>query len=155
MKVSGRDYDEAYGNFRWDIPERFNIAEAICDRHVGADRTGRCCSTRRAAPPSLSFEQLAERSRRLANALAAHGVAAGDRVAILLPQSSEAVVAHLAAYRMGAIALPLFTLFGPEAIEYRLNDSGARVVISNAGRHRQAAGARRRAHRPARAGQRR
>ncbi len=130
MKVSGRDYDEAYGNFRWDIPERFNIAEAICDRHVGADRPAVLLDAA-GGPASLSFEQLADRSRRLANALAAHGVAAGDRVAILLPQSSEAVVAHLAAYRMGAIALPLFTLFGPEAIEYRLNDSGARVVISN------------------------
>ena len=128
MKVSGRDYDEAYSNFRWDIPARFNIAEAICDRHTGADRTALVFDE----AGRMSFDQLAEQSRRMANALAAHGVAPGDRVGILLPQCPEAVVTHLACYRMGAIALPLFTLFGPEAIEYRLNDSGALVVVSNA-----------------------
>ncbi len=80
----------------------------------------------------MSFEHLQDRSRRLANALSAIGVAKGDRVGILLPQCPETLIAHLAAYRLGAIALPLFTLFGPEAIEYRLNDSGAKVVVSNA-----------------------
>jgi acetyl-CoA synthetase len=80
----------------------------------------------------FTFEHLQERSRRLANALTAHGIARGDRIGILLPQCPEALVAHLAAYRLGAVALPLFTLFGPDAIEYRLNDSGAKAVVSNA-----------------------
>ena len=132
MRVAGRSYDEAYGSFRWEIPERFNIAEAICDRHTGSDRTALLFDTDDGRPGRLTFEHLAEQSRRLANALASLGVTTGDRVAILLPQCPEAVVAHLAAYRMGAIALPLFTLFGPDAIEYRLNDSAAAVVISNA-----------------------
>ena len=69
-------------------------------------------------------------SARLANALTALGVVPGDRIAVLLPQCAETLVAHLAAYRMGAIVLPLFTLFGPEAIEYRLHDSGARALIA-------------------------
>lgn len=127
MKLSGRNYEEVYGNFRWEIPARFNIAQAICDRHVGADRPALITET-----DSLTFEHLQERSRRLANALAAHGIARGDRIGILLPQCSETLIAHLAAYRLGAIALPLFTLFGPEAIEYRLDDSGAKAVVSNA-----------------------
>ncbi len=113
--------------FRWDIPARFNIARAICDRHVGVRDTALITDA-----ATLSFAGLQEMSARLANALAAHGVVRGDRVAILLPQSIEAAAAHVAAYRMGAVALPIFPLFGPEALEYRLWDSGARALITSA-----------------------
>lgn len=130
MRIAGKSYAQAYAGFRWEIPERFNIAEAVCDRHVGGNRLA-LIHEGDGQPVEFSFEQLAERSRRLANALAAHGVARGDRVGILLPQCPQAVIAHLAIYRLGAIALPLFTLFGPEALAYRLNDSGAKAVISN------------------------
>ena len=131
MTLVGKTYQEVCANFRWEIPKEFNIAAAICDRHVGANRAALLVET---APgmTEMSFEHLQDRSRRLANALSAAGVAKGDRVGILLPQCPETLIAHLAAYRLGAIALPLFTLFGPEAIEYRLNDSGAKVVVSNA-----------------------
>ena len=131
MTLVGKTYQEVCANFRWEIPKEFNIAAAICDRHVGENRAALLVET---APgmTEMSFEHLQYRSRRLANALSAAGVAKGDRVGILLPQCPETLIAHLAAYRLGAIALPLFTLFGPEAIEYRLNDSGAKVVVSNA-----------------------
>ena len=132
MALKGNTYDEVCRNFAWQVPERFNIAEAICDRHCGGDRTALIFDTRGGAMATLTFEQLREKSCRFANALAAHGIARGDRIAILLPQCPEALIAHLAAYRLGAIALPLFTLFGPEALEYRLNDSGAKAVVSNA-----------------------
>ena len=130
MHVSPRTYEDAYAGFRWRIPEQFNIADAVCDRHVGSNKTALIYETG-STVSEMTFEHLQERSRRLANALSAMGVARGDRLGILLPQCPETVVAHLAAYRLGAIALPLFTLFGPEAIEYRLNDSGAKVVVSN------------------------
>lgn len=126
-----RDYEVLRNTFRWMIPERFNIAEAICDRHVGGNHLAVIAETAGGQVTRLSFEQLQDQSCRLANALRAMGIRAGDRVGILLPQCGEAVIAHLAAYRLGAIALPLFTLFGPDAIEYRLQDSGACVVISN------------------------
>jgi len=77
-----------------------------------------------------TFEQLHDLSCRFANALQALGVVRGDRVAILLPQGPETLVAHLATYRMGAIALPLFSLFGPESIDYRLRNSEACVVVT-------------------------
>ena len=131
MTLVGTTYQEVCANFRWEIPKEFNIATAICDRHVGANRTALLVETA-GGMTEMSFEHLQDRSRRLANALSAIGVAKGDRVGILLPQCPETLIAHLAAYRLGAIALPLFTLFGPEAIEYRLNDSGAKVVVSNA-----------------------
>src|SRR5580693_374557 len=126
-----RSYSEIYDAFRWAIPERFNIAQAICDRHTGAQRTALICETAEGTT-TLTFEHLQEQSRRLANALAAQGIERGDRIGILLPQCPEALIAHLASYRLGAIALPLFTLFGPDAIEYRLKDSGAKAVVSNA-----------------------
>lgn len=132
MPLQGTTYEEVRGAFRWEIPERFNIAEAICDRHVGRGGLALIAESGAGSVERLSFEDLQERSCRFANALAAHGIAQGDRIGILLPQCPEAVVAHLAAYRLGAVALPLFTLFGPDAIAYRLNDSGARAVISNA-----------------------
>ncbi len=132
MLLAGRSYEEVYDGFSWAIPERFNIAAAVCDRHVGARRTALISEDADGASTELTFEHLQDQSRRLANALLAHGVARGDRIGILLPQCPETLIAHLAAYRIGAIALPLFTLFGPDAIEYRLNDSGAKAVVSNA-----------------------
>ena len=131
MRVTGKSYAEAYGGFRWEIPECFNIAEAVCDRHAGSGRTALIEEDTAGRAVEYSFERLAEDSRRLANALAAKGIVRGDRVGILLPQCVEAVVAHLAVYRLAAVALPLFTLFGPEALAFRLDDSGAKAVISN------------------------
>lgn len=131
MSLAGRSYKEVCETFSWVIPERFNIADAICDRHVGADRTALIYETADGAVTDFTFEALQERSRRLANALSAQGINRGDRIGILLPQCPEALITHLAAYRIGAIALPLFTLFGPDALAYRLNDSGARAVVSN------------------------
>ena len=131
MAAEGRSYEQVRAAFRWRIPDRFNIAAAICDRHVGAGRLAMISEAADGAAAALTFEHLQDQSRRLANVLAAHGIGRGDRVGILLPQCPEAAIAHLAAYRLGAIALPLFTLFGPDAIDYRLNDSGARAVVSN------------------------
>ena len=132
MALVGRTYQEVCANFQWDIPTQFNIAEVICDRHVGSGRTALLVETAGGRMAEMTFEHVQERSRRLANALSSLGLKRGDRVAILLPQCPETLIAHVAAYRVGAIALPLFTLFGPEAIEYRLNDSGAKIVVSNA-----------------------
>ena len=132
MALAGRSYREVCDNFSWSIPATFNIAHAICDRHVGAGRTALIYETAEGRSTEFTFEHLQERSRRLANALTAQGIARGDRIGILLPQCPEALIVHLAAYRLGAVALPLFTLFGPDAIEYRLNDSGAKAVVSNA-----------------------
>ena len=90
--------------------------------HVGA----------RGAVEEVSYGALRESSNRLANALAGHGIGRGDRVAILLPQGPAVAAAHIAIYKLGAIALPLAILFGNEAISYRLQDSGARALITNA-----------------------
>lgn len=117
---------------RWNLPERFNIGVACSDAWVGAGRTALIHERGDGGVERWSFEALSEASNRLANLLAARGVAQGDRVAVLLPQVPEAAVAHLAAYKLGAIAVPLFQLFGPDALAYRLRDCGAAAIITDA-----------------------
>ncbi len=120
-------YEELRRGFRWGIPERYNIAADTVDRHATARPDGLALvfEDESGAILRLTFADVRHASNRLANALKANGLVAGDRVAILLPQTSETAIAHLATYRSGLIAVPLFVLFGPDAIEYRLADSNA------------------------------
>jgi len=123
-------YDEVYRAFRWSVPARFNIAESICGRWA-ADPARRALiwEDESGETSRHTFRELDLAANRLCNALAALGIARGDRVAIILPQRPETAIAHIACYRMGAIAVPLSFLFGPEALEYRIADSGAKVAI--------------------------
>jgi len=81
---------------------------------------------------AVNFRALRESSNRLANVLRAHNIGRGDRVAIMLPQMPEVAVAHFAIYKLGAVALPVAVLFGPDALSYRLQNSGAKGLITNA-----------------------
>nr|WP_246412904.1 AMP-binding protein [Methylobacterium brachythecii] len=128
------DYAALVAGFSWDIPDRYNIAADVCDRWALSepDRPAILEVSAEGVAAPVSYGRLRDESNRLANALAARGIGPGDRVAVLLPQSSAVVVAHLAAYRLGAIALPLAGLFGAEALRYRLTDSGARAIVTNA-----------------------
>lgn len=123
-------YEELYDGFSWRVPERFNIGRACSDAHPAGDLALIAVDSSGSAQ-EYTFGQLTELSARLADALTRRGTAAGDRVAIVLPQRVETGVAHLATYRLGGIAVPLSPLFGPEALRFRLQDSGARVVITD------------------------
>ncbi|NYT86375.1 acyl-CoA synthetase [Pollutimonas harenae] len=134
LPLNPKSYDDALQQFSWDIPQRYNIGVDACDKwaeqdsrrlaliHIGHDGSVR----------NYSFGELLEMSNRVGNLLLAQGVERGDRVGILLPQAPETALGHIAAYKTGCIAIPLFALFGVEALQYRLKDSGARVVITNA-----------------------
>jgi acetyl-CoA synthetase len=131
-------YAEWRARFRWEVPRHFNIATAILDRQPAE---ALALIDARAGRPTASytFRELDEGSNRLANLLIDKGLLPGERVAILLPQRVETLLAHLATYKSAAVALPLFTAFGQEALRYRLLDSGARIVLTdsdNAGRVR-------------------
>jgi acetyl-CoA synthetase len=130
-------YRELNRDFRWDIPERFNIGVAVSDRWALAepDRTALLDYRADGEPDRLSFGELSRRSNALANGLRSLGVRRGDRVALLLPQSFETAIAHVALYKLGAIAVPLALLFGAEALEYRLRAAGAKAVVTTAGGH--------------------
>ncbi|MDN3566699.1 acyl-CoA synthetase [Paeniroseomonas aquatica] len=126
-------YEERRAAFRWQVPERFNIGVACCDRW--ADGSGRLALLHLrddGRAERISFDALKAASNRLANALAAQGIGRGDRIGVLLPQVPEAAIAHLAAYKLGAIAVPLFQLFQEQALEFRLRDSGAAALVTDA-----------------------
>lgn len=126
-------YAEVYARFRWTIPALYNIAVDTCDRHArDTTRLAMIYEDDAGRVSEHTFTEFQVRSNQLAQALARLGVARGDRLGIILAQRPETAVAHLAAYKLGAVALPLSTLFGPEALDYRLRNAGAKVVMTDA-----------------------
>src|SRR5438132_2335521 len=126
------DYAKLYRDFRWDVPSRFNIATACCDRHAdGSNRLALIYVDEEGAATRTSFDEMRAWSSAFANVLKADGLSRGDRVAVFLSQSLELPVAHLAAFRSGMISIPLFTLFGEDALEFRLQNSGAKAVVTD------------------------
>ncbi|MFO7738915.1 MAG: AMP-binding protein [Desulfatiglandaceae bacterium] len=130
--LKGKTYEEVYNNFKWQIPEYYNIGVDVCDKWANekyrlaliyVDPDGR--------DQKYTFWELKNISNQLANALTANGIKRHDRVGILLSQRPETLISHVAIYKIGAIAVQLLTLFGPDAIEYRLEDSEAKGVITD------------------------
>ena len=125
-------WDTLHQNFRWQVPRQFNIASAVCDRHAeDQNKIALYFEDEQGQQQKATFYQLQQEANRLANALIGLGVQRGDRLGIVLPQRRETAIAHLAIYKIGAIAIPLANLFGPEALEYRLNNAGAKVVFTD------------------------
>ncbi len=125
-------YDRLYGDFRWQLPARFNIGVAVSDRWAAGepDRIALLHYHADGAPETLTYGELARRSNAFAAALSKLGVRRGDRVALLLPQCFETAIAHVAIYKLGAIAVPLALLFGVEALEYRLQTAGVKALVT-------------------------
>jgi acetyl-CoA synthetase len=126
------DFDELAAAFRWELPQRYNIGVDVCDKWC--DQPSRIALIHKPAVGECvkySFVDIRRLSNQTANLLLSVGLIRGDRIAVLLPQMPETAVAHVAIYKIGAIAVPLFSLFGIEALEYRLADSGARAVITD------------------------
>ena len=126
------NYEQTVQAFQWNVPERYNIGTDVCDKW--ADGTGRVALIVEAQPDAArkyTFDQLKGWSDRFAQALIAHGVQRGDCVGVLLPQSLETAIAHIAIAKLGGIAVPLFVLFGTEALQYRLANSGVRALITH------------------------
>ena len=118
--ASGGSYEALREAFEWEVPETFNMATYLCDRWAGSESgTDDGGGDGRAA-------------NGLADFLAARGVSRGDRVGVNVPRKPETVIAHLAAWKLGAVSVPLSTLFGPDALAYRLDDSGALACVVDA-----------------------
>jgi acetyl-CoA synthetase len=123
-------YRSIYESFRWDVPADFNIAHYACTRWSRQrERFALYWEDESGATSSWTYWDLQQAANRLSNALGEMGIARGDRVALILPQRPETIVTYIACFQMGAIAVPLSFLFGPEALEYRLENSGAKVVV--------------------------
>jgi acetyl-CoA synthetase len=120
-----------HAGFRWQVPPQFNIAQVCCARWAqGADAEQRVAIRAHAATQStLTYAELQREANAMSNLLVALGVQRGDRVAIVMPQRFETAIAYMAVFQLGAVAMPLSMLFGPEALEYRLQDSEAVVAL--------------------------
>ncbi|MFN5097831.1 AMP-binding protein, partial [Limnohabitans sp.] len=127
-------YQAIHRGFGWKVPTRFNMAQACCGQWAAQPATARRVAIRehvagQGLGRSWTFGQLQQDANRLSRVLSANGVGRGDRVAIVLPQRYETAVAYMAVLQMGAVAMPLSMLFGPEALSFRINDSQARVAV--------------------------
>jgi acetyl-CoA synthetase len=134
LKLPARSsLEKIAADFTWRLPTRFNIAAACCD--AWAEREPKRIALRRwdgdGESHQTSYGELRDRSNRLANVLIGLGALAGARVAIILPQSVEAALAHLAVYKAAMIAVPLARLFAADALEYRLRRAGVSIVITD------------------------
>ena len=125
-------YEAVCRDFSWRIPEFYNIGVDLCDKWAAdPSRLALVHERRDGSATRYTFADLKRLSNQTANLLASRGVRAGDRIGILLPQEPETAIAHLAAYKMGAIAVPLFTLFGIDALKFRLGDAGIKALITD------------------------
>lgn len=129
---------DSYGHlcesFDWEVPDEFNLAEYVCDRwaETGSDRVALYVEHPDGTSAEYTYSDLRTLSSRLAGALESLGVTRGDRVALTAPQRVETVLTHLAAWRLGAISVPLAPQFGPDALGYRVDDCGASVCVVDA-----------------------
>ena len=133
MLKPGKTYNEVYNSFHWDIPQYYNIGVDICDKWAQKpDRLALIYENGKGRVEKYTFQDLKRLSNQLANGLQASGIRTGDRFGILLPQCPETAISHIAAYKIGAIAIPLFTLFGIDALQYRLSNSEAKGIVTDA-----------------------
>jgi acetyl-CoA synthetase len=124
-------YEEMQRTFRWEVPERYNIAADVLDKH-DPGRLAMLWEDWQGTERRLTFGDMQSLTNRTANALRALGVGEGDRVAVMLPPLPESAATFLASYKLGAILLSLSVLYGDDAIVHRLRDCSARLIVTNA-----------------------
>ncbi len=125
------DWQEVLAALDW-VPDRpVNVAATLADRHVDSQHVALDWHGRNGERRQLSFAELAEASARFAGLLASRGVGKGDRVAMVMPRVPETVIAMLGIWRAGAIYVPIFSAFGADAIRMRLQDSGAKLLLTH------------------------
>src|SRR3990170_6304705 len=125
-----KSFADARARHRWQIPADYNVTVDCLDRHPDLrDKVALYYEDDRGHTEQYTFGQMLAASNRFANALRALGINRGDVVAVHLPQRPETAIAHMALYRVGAIGLPISKLFGPDALKYRLENSGAKAIL--------------------------
>ena len=128
----GSTYDEVWNNFKWNIPQQYNIADDVCERWADdPDRIALIYEDAERVVTRYTFADIRRHANQLANTLRGLGLVRGDRVTLLLAQDPECAIAHVACWKAGMISGPCSVLFGSDAIAYRLNDSGARALITD------------------------
>jgi len=125
-------YDEVRAAHEWQVPERYNIAADVCDRQP-PEKLAMIFEDFRGTHREVTWGELQGLSNRAANMLTAHGIVKGDRVAVCAPASPETAAVFFATWKTGAILISLSVLYGDDGIEHRIKDSGAKVIVTDAG----------------------
>ena len=128
--MSSTRYDELRAAHRWSVPERYNIAADVCDKHP-RDKLAMLWESYDGSTRELEWGELQDLANRWAHVLAAHGVERGDRVAVVLPALPETAAAFFGVWKLGGILLSLSVLYGDDGIRHRLSDSGAKLLITD------------------------
>src|SRR5919107_1966027 len=123
-------YEEAVAQHEWHVPERYNIAQGVCDKHP-ADKLAMVHEDYEGNVREVLWGELQEQSNRFASVLRAHCVEKGDRVAMLLPPTPETAAAFFGSWKCGAILLSMSVLYGDDGIRHRVTDSQAKVLVTN------------------------
>ena len=126
-------YDELVNQFRWNIPKYFNMGFEVCDRWAEKEpnRIAIIDISGKGKPREFSYGKLTSLSNQLANLLTRIGIKPGDRTAVLLPQTVETALSHIATFKLGGISIPLFTLFGIDALQFRIENAGIKVIVTD------------------------
>ncbi|NAR17307.1 AMP-binding protein [Acinetobacter haemolyticus] len=113
--------------------DALNACFECCDRHVDGEKVALYWQGKDGRKEQYTFAQFKQWSSQFANFLKSQGVQAGDRISGLLPRTPELIVTILAAWRIGAVYQPLFTAFGPKAIEHRIQLAQSKLVVTDVG----------------------
>jgi len=131
-------YEQVVAEHEWRVPERYNIAADVCDKHPD-DKLAMVHEGPDGTVRELTWGEMRALANRFANVATGLGVGRGDVIAMLVPPVPEAAAAFLGTYKAGAILLPMSVLYGEEGIRHRVGDSGARLVVTDREHHEQIA----------------
>ncbi len=123
-------YAELCASHRWNVPAHYNLAADVCDRHP-RDKPAMVWESFDGSRRELAWGELQDMANQAAHTLAEHGIARGDRVAVVLPPSPETAAVFFGVWKLGGILLSLSVLYGDEAIRHRLSDSGSKLVVTD------------------------
>ena len=123
------NFEELCLSFKWNIPEFYNIASDTVDQDIYQNRIALINFLQDGKIEEWSFVDIKRYANKLANVFDHFHLEANARVGIILGQCPETAIAHMACFKSGKISIPLFNLFGTDALHYRLLNSRASLVI--------------------------
>ncbi|MCG6205529.1 AMP-binding protein [Rhodopseudomonas sp. HC1] len=130
--VADFDWGKVRAALGWSENGPVSLGHSIVDRHIDSERVALIAVDAAGHERRFGYRELSEVSNRFANLLQKLGVVPGDRVAGLMPRGPDVVIAILGALKVGAIYVPVFTGFGPDAVKFRLDHCGAKVLVTHA-----------------------